>query len=132
MTEPAPTPPNETDLQRELDDARATIARLERRQRIDDLLRESGTIDHEAARLLTELTVEQMDAPDLAAAVADLKAHKPYLFQRSFSTHAAHLMAQRDDEPNPEPDDAAARAAATGHRRDLLRYLRLKRTTPRR
>ncbi len=119
-------------LRTELDQARATIAQLERRQKIDDLLRDADAVDLDATRLLTELAVGQMSEPDVAAAVADLKRHKPHLFHRA--DRAAHsggggggVMGARHDEPDAAADEAAQRAAATGHRRDLLRYLRLRR-----
>jgi hypothetical protein len=112
-------------LRTELDQARATISQLERRQRIDDLLRDAQTIDLDAARLLTEVAVTQMSEPDVAVAVADLKRHKPYLFRERHDSPP--LMPARHDSPDPAADDAAQRAAATGDRRDLLRYLRLRR-----
>ena len=130
---PDPTPdtrhPN-PDLERELAEARATIAALERRQRIDDLLRDADTIDLDAARLLTELAVTQMDEPDVAAAVADLRRHKPYLFRPTPPTGG--MPARHDDAAVDHTDEAAREAATSGDRRDLLRYLRLKRSSSRR
>lgn len=123
-------PQSPADLQTQLDEARATIAALERRQRIDDLLREADAIDLEAARLLTELAVSRMDEPDVALAVRDLRRHKPYLFRAASPTGG---MPARHEEGVSDPaEDAAQDAAASGDRRDLLRYLRLKRTVARR
>lgn len=128
-------------LQRELDEARQTIAYLERRQSIDSLLRDADTIDLDAARLLTERVVSAMDEPDVAMAVEDLKRHKPYLFRQppdpsaglpqdftgggSGSGGGSGVMG-----PRVESDpalDAADQAMRTGSRRDLLAYLRLRR-----
>ena len=112
-------------LKQQLDESQQTIAALERRQRIDQLLAESDTVDLAAARLLTEAAVADMDEPDLQLAVQDLRRSKPYLF------HAAprlSTMAPALDLPDTAPEqDAAARAAQTGDRRDLLTYLRLLR-----
>jgi len=124
------------DLERELGELRSaydasqeTITALERRERIDALLTESDTVDLEATRLLTEVAVAGMDEPDVASAVADLRRHKPYLFDRG----AAGLpSAMGPREPGCEPDpaaEAADEARQTGDRRDLLRYLRLRRST---
>ena len=113
-------------LERQLAEAQQTITSLERRQKIDALLSESDAVDLEAARLLTELSVSQMDQPDVAAAVRELRRSRPYLFRhRSAPTDSA--MGARVE---PISDDALAaeRAAATGDRRDLLNYLRLRRS----
>lgn len=107
-----------------------TITELERRQRIDALLIESEAIDLEAGRLLTEVAVRQMDAPDVEAAVADLKRTKPFLFRAAQQVNSGGAMSART---NPhrrvvtDADQAAAEATETGHRNDLLRYLRLRR-----
>lgn len=112
------------ELEHQLHDAQELITSLERRQRIDALLAESDAIDLEAARLLTERIVAEMDEPDVKAAVEDLRRHKPYLFRRS---HAARSSSAAVDGARLDADHAAAEARATGDRRDLLRYLRLRR-----
>ncbi|MEM1027537.1 MAG: hypothetical protein AAGJ38_05595 [Planctomycetota bacterium] len=116
-------------LQNQLDSSQDTITSLERRQKIDALLTDSDAIDLEAARLLTEISVSQMDEPDVGTAVNDLRRQKPYLFRhragRSDSAMAPRLS-QTDALPAAQ-EAAAERAAATGDRRDLLDYLRLRR-----
>lgn len=122
------------DLERELGELRSaydasqeTITALERRERIDALLTESDTVDLEAARLLTEVAVAGMDEPDVAGAVADLRRHKPYLFDRG-GVGLPSAMGPREPEREHDPAaDAADEARQTGDRRDLLRYLRLRR-----
>lgn len=115
------------ELQAQLDTAQQTIDQLDRRTRIDHLLREAETIDLEAARLLTEQAVRMMDQPDITLAVNDLKRDKPYLFRRR-GVMAGSAMAAR---PQQAVDDttelAAQQAVESGHRRDLLHYLRLRR-----
>lgn len=107
----------------QLDASQETITSLERRQKIDALLNESEAIDLEAARLLTEISVSQMDEPDVSAAVKELQRQKPYLFRHSSTTSA---MGPRVEAPDAQAA-AAERAAATGDRRDLLDYLRIRR-----
>ncbi|WP_428387596.1 hypothetical protein [Mucisphaera sp.] len=106
-------------------EAEATIERLERRARIDALLAETDVVDVEAARLLTEAAVAQMDDEDLELAVEDLKKHRPYLFRRKMVDAGIGVMGEETD----GVDGAAAqRARASGNRRDLLAYLRLRRS----
>ncbi len=113
-------------IERELTESRDMIDHLERQHRISELLTEADAIDLGVARLLTEATVQTMDEPDLKQAVADLQRQKPYLFRKQVSQ--ARAMSAHDSDPmDQDVAHAAAQAAATGHRRDLLAYLRLKR-----
>ena len=115
------------DAQRQLEQTRQELAGVERRQRVDQLLVESDAIDLEAARLLNEAAAAQMDEPDVTAAVEELRRRKPYLFARPAAEHAGG-MSPRPRQTIDEPlSDAAEHAAASGDRRDLLRYLRMRR-----
>lgn len=117
-------------LQGQLELARQTIDAVERRQKIDQMLVESDAVDLEAARLLTELAVEQMDEPDVAAAVEELRQRKPYLFRRRHSGGGGASLSPRPrGNGSGTLDDAAEQASQSGDRRDLLRYLRLRRRT---
>ncbi len=106
-----------------------TIGALERSRRIDELLLEAETIDLEAARLLTEMAVSEMEDQDVEQAVEELRRQKPYLFRRRprqagvLSPHSGMGEASQNDSLR----HAVAEAGATGSRADLLRYLRLKR-----
>lgn len=100
------------------------VAAVERRHRIDQLLIEAEAIDLEAARVLTEHTVEQMDDADVSEVVEDLRRHKPWLFQAA--RRESGSMSPRVPATD-EAADAAERAIETGNRRDLLRYLRMRR-----
>jgi chromosome segregation ATPase len=113
-------------LQGELTEARRTIDHLERRQKIDQLLADADPIDTEAVRLLTEQAVQQMDEPDVQAAVAELRERRPYLFRQQPSDQGS-AMAARVGDGSASSDSAAEHAAMSGDRRDLLRYLRLRR-----
>ncbi|MFN3167514.1 MAG: hypothetical protein ACE37H_10670 [Phycisphaeraceae bacterium] len=121
-------------LQSQLDETRLrheqaeqALTSLERRQRIDALLNEADAIDLDAARLLTEVAVQSMDEPDVAEAVADLRRHKPYLFQAEHDAPGGLALAPRDAGEEDPLALAAERAQHSGDRRDLLRYLRLRR-----
>ena len=114
-------------VRHELEQTRCQLDAAERRRRIDQLLIESEAIDLEAARLLTEAAVEQMDGADVDEAVAQLRQRKPYLFRRTQPSSGGPLS-PRLREPAVELDEAAATAVASGDRRDLLRYLRLRRS----
>jgi alanyl-tRNA synthetase len=114
-------------LQGQLEEAQRTIEHLERRQKIDSLLAEAEPIDMEAVRLLTEQAVQQMDAPDVQTAVAELRQRRPYLFRQSTSAAGSAMAARMDEEAMPASERAAEEAASSGDRRDLLRYLRLRR-----
>lgn len=126
------------ETKRELDSSRArlseleeTITALERRARVDQLLAEAEAIDLESARLLTEIAISEMEEPDAEAAVEELKRRKPALFRTKLRTTSAQSplpVAGAEAGARTAAVAAAAEAAqTTGHRTDLLRYLRLKR-----
>jgi signal recognition particle GTPase len=112
----------------ELEQSRSLIDKLERRQQIDEVLSESDAVDLEVTRLLTEAAVEMMEDPDIREVVEDLRRHKPYLFRKQ-SVKATVMGAHPRGPGRSEVNQAAEQAAATGNRRDLLRYLRLRRKT---
>lgn len=106
-----------------------TVADLERAGRVDQLLIEADAIDLESARLLTTMAIEQMDEPDAAEAVAELKRRKPFLFRATSRNSGAMSARPNDSTPVREAASRAAQEASqSGNRTDLLRYLRLKRT----
>ena len=113
-------------MQRELEEAQQTVSQLERRQKVDAMLAESQVVDLQVARLLTEAAIESMDAPDVELAIADLRRSKPYLF-RNRAGQEVSAMSARAEEMTQPAEDAARRAVESGDRRDLLRYLRLRR-----
>lgn len=114
-------------LSAKLNEANQTIAGLERRQQVDALLMESDAIDLEAARLLTEQAVLTMDDPDIELAVKDLRRHKPYLFRRRRDPDDSSMAPSIHPDGHDPAEQAAEQAAKSGDRRDLLRYLRLRR-----
>ena len=75
--------------------------------------------------MLTEAVVAQMDEPDVASAVEELRRRKSFLFTTPRRTSAMSGHTEPVDDPLA---DAAEQARVSGDRRVLLRYLRLKRS----
>ncbi|MBI1370303.1 MAG: hypothetical protein GC162_16840 [Planctomycetes bacterium] len=115
------------ELRRSLEATREQMEAVERRQRIDALLVEADAIDLEAARLLTEAAVMQMDEADVEEAVRELRQKKPYLFRTPTARPAGGTLSPRPRRNGRGLNDAAETAALSGDRRDLLRYLRMRR-----
>jgi len=116
-----------TGLEAQLKESRAAIDALDRRQKAAALLAEAEAVDMEAAMLLTEAAVAQMEEPDVTAAIGELRRRRPYLF-RQRRNGAAAMAARVGDGEDEALDTLAAEASASGDRRDLLRYLRMKRS----
>jgi len=121
------------ELQRKFDETQATLLETrkqleaaERRQKIDQALVEADAVDLESARLLTEVAVGLMDAQDVRAVVEELRRRKPFLFRRAPGRQVG-AMSPKPRHASAPADEAARDAAASGNRRDLLRYLRARR-----
>ena len=114
-------------IQQDLHETRSALDAVERRRAIDELLIAADTIDLEAARLLTEAAVVEMDEPDVGAAVEELHARKPYLFRQRSHGAGGSMSPKPRPGDNGQLGDAAEHASMSGDRRDLLRYLRLRR-----
>lgn len=136
-TPPAPPTTEPADRLHEaeahLAEARAALERSERLRAIDNALLRRGVIDLETARLVGERAIDAMETPDAEAMVAELQRSKPFLFRREAAAPvrepvAASAMAPHAPEPpRTSATDTARRAAMTGDRAELLRYLRLRR-----
>ena len=115
-------------LQAQLDDARRDAALADRRCEIERSCAQADAVDTPTVALLTELAVAQMDEPDIAAALADLRRTKPFLFRTAPRPPASSAMAPAlDPSPAQALTELADRARATGDRRALLAYLRRRR-----
>jgi hypothetical protein len=112
-------------VEQELAGAHEAVDAAERRRETERLLTEHGALDMETALLLTEAAVSQMDEPDVAGAVEELRRRKPFLF-RAASTASA--MSRVAEGAGDALERAAVEARESGDRRLLLRYLRLKRS----
>ncbi len=97
---------------------------VKRSHEIDLALLTADAVDLEAARLLTESALSQMDAPDVQKAVATLRERKPFLFRQRPQPRAMSAGLRS----NPTLDEVAEHARTTGDRKSLLDYLRAKRT----
>lgn len=109
----------------ELGAARRAVDVAERRREAERLLLEHGALDLETALMLTEATIAQMDEPDVTSAVEELRRRKAFLFTTPSRASAMSGHTEPDDDPLTA---AAEQARASGDRRVLLRYLRLKRS----
>ncbi len=116
------------ELEQTLSETRAALDDAERRHEIDRQLVEADAVDLETARLLTEASVGQMGEGDVSEAVSELKRTKPFLFKRAARAQASAMSGALECGRCDELQDAAENARATGDRRTLLRYLRLRRT----
>ena len=120
-------------LEGELSVAREALDHAERRAQIDLMLLEAEAIDLESVRLLTELAMNNAGgSADPAAAVADLRRRKPFLFRTSDPPSSSRFSAtlspsSRTTATSAALDHAAEEAALTGNRAALLRYLRARR-----
>lgn len=115
------------ELERDLASAREALDASERSRRIDAALIEADAVDLETARLLTEMAVSQMDEPDVALAVEDLRRKKGFLFRRRASAAGGSSPAVFASPGRDRAVVAAREAAGSGDRAALLAYLRARR-----
>lgn len=109
--------------ERALGETRTALDAAERRRSIERELAGARAVDLETAVVLAEAALAAQDHPDIPRTVADLRRRKPFLFAEGTPGAMGAV-------PPAAPGgarDAAAEARATGDRRALLRYLRLKR-----
>jgi hypothetical protein len=131
MPQDTPAPPTPSPTDDALDSARNRLDALHRRHRIDQRLIAGRVFDIESARLLVEDALEHQgdaEADDAAVdqAVEALRRRKPHLFTTPTPAHRA--MGVRLDAEDTTAQSAATHATATGRLRDLLTYLRLRRS----
>ncbi len=115
-------------IEDELKNANQTIKTLELRQEIDQYLTDSQTVDLEVTRLLTESAISLMKDPDIRKSIDELKRRKPYLFKQSQTDNRGAMGRRVSQFREDSAENAAQKAITTGNRRDLLSYLRLKRS----
>ncbi len=120
------------ELEKLLDQAREALDSVERRRRVDLALLEADAVDLESARLLTELALGEMERPDEAVAVGELKRRKPFLFRsrpaRMGGMGGGGAMSGRSRQAASDSLlELAEEASRSGDRRALLRYLQARR-----
>lgn len=127
----SPTPENLTALETELSTSRTALAHAQQQRDLDRALFTAGATDLDAARTLAEKAISE--GHDIPKAVAHVRQRTPSLFRPPTppATNAARgaTLAPAPSHAPPTSDlESAQRAASTtGDRRDLLRYLRLRR-----
>jgi len=113
-----------------IDEQRARIDSLTRARELDERLIEAGAVDLETARLLAQRAIDESEDDDPEAAIEAIRARKPFLFRTHFRGSGVLGPRPRNEQERAQIDQverAAADAAESGRRQDLLRYLRLRR-----
>ncbi len=129
-----PEPTADNPLATQLAEARTALASLQQEREIDAALLPHRPIDLAAARaaLLQQLQPGQSAGHSAGKSPADaaaaLRSQQPHLFEPP-TRPASASGARTASSPAAALESAAAGALATGHRADLLAYLRLKRKT---
>ncbi|MEQ8318211.1 MAG: hypothetical protein RIE77_05550 [Phycisphaerales bacterium] len=115
----------------QLEDLRQRSARLERRGAIERGLAQAGAIDTESLALLVESRLEGDEDATPARVIGQLQRERPALF-RSSPTRASAMSPSHPSQGAPGRavvDRARDDARATGDRRALMKYLRLRRNS---
>lgn len=110
-------------MSQELDD-------LQIEQRLTHKLVEAGAVDLETAVLVAKARMEGKDETAVGNCIARLRKEKSYLFGTSPETTSTRKTAGAKDRVAHNQavlEQAAAKAARSGSRLDLLRYLKLRR-----
>jgi len=116
------------ELEGELSSANEAVVSTQRRGDIERELTAARAVDLETACLLTEATIGEMDEPDVAVAVRELKARKPFLFScATHSTTGGSVMSSQMGSGSNGLGRMASSARSSGDRNELLRYLRARR-----
>lgn len=115
------------------DELAQRLTETENRHAAESTLHRAGAVDPETALLLLRQRMdfdEPLDTRDLADAVQQLLLDKPFLL-RDDAPPAMPPMTRTPREPpsdgQAELAQAARTAAGSGNRRDIARYLRLRR-----
>jgi len=124
------------DLTEQLAEANQKVARmsqdldqLQTEQKLTGKLVAAGVTDLEAAVLLAKARMDDTDG-DIDACLEQLKREKSYLFGGSTETATLRKTAGARDRvirSHTVLEQAAKKAARTGHRADLQEYLKLRR-----
>jgi len=116
------------ELESELSSANEAVVSTQRRGDIERELTAARAVDLETACLLTEATIGEMDEPDVAVVVRELKARKPFLFScSSHGTRVGSSMSAQSQGLGDGLGRMASSARSSGDRNELLRYLRARR-----
>jgi len=106
------------------------LSGLQIEQRLTHKLAAAGAIDLEAAVLVARSRIDGANEADVDRCVAQLRKEKGFLFAGSSpvaSPRRTAVVKDRATHNQTALEQAAKRAAKTGSRTDLLRYLSLRR-----
>jgi hypothetical protein len=106
------------------------LKNVQTEQKLMRKLAAAGALDVEAAVLIARARIEDEPEADLDGVIEQLKKEKQYLFTNTGGTATAKKTAgakERVASSQTILDTAARRAATTGNRADLQKYLRLRR-----
>ena len=129
---------NANALAEQLAQANAKIAQmsdeldgLQIEQKLTHKLAAAGAMDLEAAVLVAKARIEGKTEADIDSCVAQVRKEKTYLFGGSTQVMTPRKTAAAKDRVTGNQavlEQAAKKAAKTGRRTDLLRYLNLRRS----
>ncbi len=114
------------------DEILTRLSEAENRVVVDRAFHQAGVVDAEAAGLLLSRRVDlssEITPEELSAAVDQLLLDKPFLRARRTSMPPATRTGQANLDAAARIADAADRAIASGNRRDVVEYLRLRRAS---
>lgn len=113
----------------QLEDLRRQSARLERRGAIERGLAQAGALDTESLALLVESRLERDEDATPSRVIAQLQRERPALFRASPARASAISPSHPSQGSSGRAvvDRAHDDARATGDRRALMKYLRLRR-----
>jgi hypothetical protein len=106
------------------------LSALEAERSLTCKLAAAGAIDLEAAVLMAKARMEGKDETEIDGCIEQLRKEKSYLFGGSAQTLTARRTAGAKDrkaQSQTALEQAAGKAARTGSRTDLQRYLKLRR-----
>ena len=126
------------ELESELISANDAVVSTQRRGEIERELTAARAVDLETACLLTEVTIGEMDEPDVALAVRELRSRKPFLFSGGSHGMESGAGYGGGSAMSAVPGSGfgkgvgglgqlASSARSSGDRNELLRYLRARR-----
>ena len=117
------------------DEARTAGVVLENHLLVERMLAQAGVVDVDAAQTLLSSRLDlaqELDGADLTRQVEQLLLDKPFLRSASRSLAGPTASARSAGAAVGQLTQAAQRAIASGDRRDVAEYLRLRRQSDRR
>ncbi len=111
-------------------DVSAKLAAVESESTLMRKLAAAGAVDVEAAVLIAQARVKKDPEADVDEVVDQLRKEKQYLFGAAGSTASHRTGGVKDRAAGAQTtlERSASKAAATGDRRDVHEYLRLRRS----